>query len=61
MVRHPDTAEEIDSSLSPPKHEPLPLALHCDSGLAYDRETRRSTGDVAGMLGKTAMTHKPKR
>ena len=61
MACFPDTVEEIDSSLPPPKCKSLPLAAFCDSNLAYYRVTRRSTFGATGMVGKTATTHKPKR
>ena len=61
MARYREAAEEIDSILPPPKHEHLPLAAYYNSDLAHGRVTIRSMGGVVGMVGKTAIMHKPKK
>ena len=61
MMICPDAAEEIDFSLTPPRFKPLSLVTYHDSDLAHDRETRRSTGGIVGIVDKTKIIHKIKR
>ena len=61
IVRHADSSEEVDSGLPIPKHKSLPLSTYYDADLAHDRVTRRSIGDVVGMVRKTIVVHKSKR
>ena len=60
IEHYSNASEDIESGLTPPKHESLPLVAYYDYGLAHGRVTKISTGGVIGMAGKTEIINNPK-